>query len=452
MPPVAPPTRSSEKDFHYHVYDYTGSRRFRLSQGQPTRQGQAFYSLLADLHGLVVYGQSVGVPNVKLSLAGVELKATDGNVLNPRTLVLSLGNRDNKKDAPAALITGGIHAREWIAHEVAYLIAEYLILGYGRKPSPYQARIRDLVDSRQIHIAPMLNPAGNSYTVFSTDEKARDWRKNRRALPADEAGWRHLLMHTPPGATAPVPNRPFKNIHYDDALDQLQYSVPVYVPGKESSPDTAEEATGGLDYGQHGVDLDRNFPTAAWGWETTYVDSGSYTGQRLPAGDTYFGPSPLSEGESANLAEHAANLPARLVAIDFHSYGRAILLPGEYVDAGKVDADDRWLGEVLQFLTSSPYGPVYRLGTPPELVNYSATGAIDSYLSWFRIARAYTIELDGTGFSLPETEIQKVFETNIRGVLAAIAAGQQDEQGITSAWQEFYRWRVFGRGNQLPKG
>lgn len=448
MPPAAPPTRKGTGDYHFHVFDYVGSRRFTLSPGQPAQAKQRFYSLLEDLRGLRDYGEFTGVPNISLSLPGGVLGAGEDNAASPRTLVLSFGNRAGKRDAPAMLITGGIHAREWIGAEMAYLIAEYLILNYSQKPSKDQATIRDLVDSRQIHIAPMLNPAGNNYTVFTPGQAARNWRKNRRQLPADKDGWLKLLTYTPPGAQAAVPNRPFKGFRYNDVLDTLSYTVPVYLSPGEIGPGEVE---GDLAFGVHGVDPDRNFPTPAWGHETKWATKDDYLGQRLPAADVYFGPRALSEGEAANIAAHAAGLPSRLVAIDYHSYGRIILFPGETADSGRLDSGDRWLGEVLRLLTHGPYGADYGLGTPAELVSYSATGAIDTYLAGAKIARSYTIELDNTSsFSLPETEIRNVFETNIRGVLAALSAGREDEEAMTAALQQFTRWRVYGRGNRLP--
>jgi hypothetical protein len=445
MPVQAPPARSGSGDFHFHVYDYGDSAPFKLSPGQPARQKQRFYSLSQDLGALSAYGQSVGVPNIRLHSGGKPLAYSDTSRAKLSTMVLSFG----KSDAPAVLITGGIHAREWIAHEVTYLIAEYLIRGYGQPPSDSQARIRALVNSRQIHIAPMLNPVGNSYTVF-TPGAARNWRKNRVPLPASKDAWLKLITHQQPRTQASVANTPFSNVRYDSVLEMLDYTVPVYRRPGELAPGEVE---GDLADGQYGVDLDRNFPTTTWGHETRRASQDEYMNQRLPASDVYFGPRALSEAEAATVAEYAAKLPAaRLVAIDYHSYGRFILFPGETTDAGWLDPADRWLGTVMQLLTDSPYGPPYELGTPSERVGYSATGTIDSYLVQALHARAYTIELDGPDFSIPDTEIQKVFETSIRGVLAAIAAGHQDETAMTAALQEFSRWRVYGRGNRLPAG
>ena len=96
----------------------------------------------------------------------------------------------------------------------------------------------------------------------------------------------------------------------------------------------------------------------------------------------------------------------------------------------------------------------YQLGTPVALVNYDATGSVSDYATEQHQARSFTIELDPApgaglaGFQLHENQIQNVFERNIRGALAAIAAP------ATAMMAAFYGvnfgWNVFGQGNQVP--
>jgi len=452
MPPK-PPVRKAPEHYHYHVWDYAGSAPFTASTGQAAPQGQRLYSLYEDLRGLRDYGRSSGVPNIALSHVGPELLPPEvgkhGGNARPYVTVLSMGSQDPA--APRVLITGGIHAREWIAAEVAYLIAEYLILNYRAQPSPgKQETIARLVSSRQVHIAPMLNPLGNLYSAFSPQPNARQWRKNRRPLPVTPAEWELRLTHEAPGAQGRQANPPFTNVKLNRQKGETQYTVPVYpAPGQPTPVNPGQTVTTELAIKQVGVDLDRNFPTDFWGYEALGKD-GTYKRQLDPTSDTYFGPKALSEAESASIQAYAASLPPKPVTIDFHSYGRIILFPGEYDDAGQVDVDYHRTGRVLQDLTATPDGKLYALGGPLERVGYSATGTIDAYLAKSRTARAFSIEFDGTSFSLPETEIQMVFETNIRGVLAAIAAGHQDQWQVSAARDEFEQWKVSGCGNQLP--
>ena len=176
MPP-APPVRPGVVPYRFHTYDFNGSVAFTPSAAQPAVGNLRFYSLLADLNALAAIGLARNVPNIAISNVG---GVTSGG---SRTRMLSFGNLANAADALAVVITGGIHAREWIAAEMAYLVAEYLIVNYPVGGQPANARVahlQNLVDTRNIHIIPMLNPDGNIHTVFGGD---RLWRKNRLTLP-----------------------------------------------------------------------------------------------------------------------------------------------------------------------------------------------------------------------------------------------------------------------------
>jgi len=71
---------------------------------------------------------------------------------------------------PAILFVGGHHAREWIAVDVPFLLAQKLLDDY-----PTDSRVRNYVDSGEIWVLPLLNPDGHQYSV--TDNRL--WRKNR---------------------------------------------------------------------------------------------------------------------------------------------------------------------------------------------------------------------------------------------------------------------------------
>jgi carboxypeptidase T len=74
---------------------------------------------------------------------------------------------------PAAIYLGGHHAREHVSVEVPLKWAQYLISEYRKGNS----RIINLVDSRDIHIIPAVNPDGLEYDASGTKYKL--WRKNR---------------------------------------------------------------------------------------------------------------------------------------------------------------------------------------------------------------------------------------------------------------------------------
>ena len=69
------------------------------------------------------------------------------------------------------IFIGCHHAREWIAVEISYLLAQYLVENYST-----DAQVRDLVDQSEIWIVPLLNPDGLQYSIHFY----RYWRKNRR--------------------------------------------------------------------------------------------------------------------------------------------------------------------------------------------------------------------------------------------------------------------------------
>ena len=74
-------------------------------------------------------------------------------------------------DAPAYVINGGQHAREWISVATTTCIADRLVRGYGTHPE-----ITTLLDEMQVYVVPVVNPDGYEYS-WTHD---RYWRKNRR--------------------------------------------------------------------------------------------------------------------------------------------------------------------------------------------------------------------------------------------------------------------------------
>ncbi|RCV63101.1 Murein tripeptide amidase MpaA [Methanophagales archaeon] len=78
---------------------------------------------------------------------------------------------NEEDDEPDILFMGGLHAREWISVEVPFYLAMYLLDLYGT-----DQKVKQLVDSREIWIVPLVNPDGLEYSRTYD----RNWRKNRR--------------------------------------------------------------------------------------------------------------------------------------------------------------------------------------------------------------------------------------------------------------------------------
>lgn len=453
---MPPPTRVNNADYHFHAYDYAGAAArgpWGLSDAQPDRHNWRFYSMVQDLQGLLATAGTNGVPNAALTDVGgpILLGRTDR-----RTKQLAFGT--NAAGAPTVVITGGIHAREWIAAEFVYLLAEYLIKNYKAAPpfvNGYQRQLSDIINSRRIRIIPMLNPHGSNFTVFSNN--GRMWRKNRRTLPRDWASWETAL--TAPGPLGPVANPPFRNVQRQPPPSQIAgYEVPDYNPNLGIPPNPAAYRARTLVNDAIGVDLNRNTDTTAWGYDA--APANQYSPNYAPASPTYFGPNRGSETETGNLQAalaQAAN-PHLAASIDYHCYSKFVLYSGEAAYNGALGADYQRLGGLLSQLIRARGAivPDYQLGTPIQLVRYNATGAVADRASQQYQSRAFTIELDPAntgqgeaGFDLPETDIRMVFEKNIRAALAALAA-PAGYRPTTQAQLQLLAWNVYGRGNRLP--
>ncbi len=83
------------------------------------------------------------------------------------------GNLQQADSLAAAVFMGGHHAREHLSIELPIYYIEYLLTEYG-KGNP---RVQRLVNSRDIHIIPMVNPDGAEYDISTGSYKS--WRKNR---------------------------------------------------------------------------------------------------------------------------------------------------------------------------------------------------------------------------------------------------------------------------------
>ncbi len=80
-------------------------------------------------------------------------------------------NVAQEEDEAAVLFVGGHHSREWISVDVPFLLAKHLLQNYQT-----DSAVKNMVDSGEIWIVPLLNPDGHQYSVISN----RLWRKNRR--------------------------------------------------------------------------------------------------------------------------------------------------------------------------------------------------------------------------------------------------------------------------------
>ena len=90
----------------------------------------------------------------------------------PMIRITQKQNRSSELFVPGILFVGSHHAREHLATEVPLLLAQYLVQNYESN-----SEIKNLIDSRDIYIVPILNVDGKLYDIKGKRYKL--WRKNR---------------------------------------------------------------------------------------------------------------------------------------------------------------------------------------------------------------------------------------------------------------------------------
>ena len=238
--------------------------------------------------------------------------------------MLSFGNLGNVPGRPTIVITGGIHAREWAATEMAYLIAEYLIANYAAPvaPNPRRQRIRDLVNYRNIHFIPMVNPDGNRRTVFGNGPNDRLWRKNR---PAPLAGPDLARPARARRGRYPAVRERAASTAAPGAVRRAQLRPARYPAGRAAGlpePCAAQRRDRRRPQPEHahdslGIRLRAEFrPVESGGNPVLRHPPGGRAGDERPFRWPWRTP---REARAGNIA----------VALDYHSYGQFILYPGE---------------------------------------------------------------------------------------------------------------------------
>ncbi len=98
-------------------------------------------------------------------------KTPEGRDLWVLRITANFNTADTK---PAAIFMGGHHAREHLSVEMPLMLAQYLVQQYRAG----NQKVISLINSRDIHIIPVVNPDGMEYDI--KDGKYKMWRKNRR--------------------------------------------------------------------------------------------------------------------------------------------------------------------------------------------------------------------------------------------------------------------------------
>ena len=140
-----------------------------------------FLSTFATAEAVASYHSAASLEQDMRQLADrqpeiVELREIGRSVENRPIWALRIGERRGSTRKVAFL--GCHHAREWVAVEVPYRLAEYLVSHAHQNP------VQQWLTQGEIWVAPMVNPDGHEYS--RTEDRL--WRKNRRPNPDGSFG------------------------------------------------------------------------------------------------------------------------------------------------------------------------------------------------------------------------------------------------------------------------
>ena len=151
--------------------------------------------------------------------------------------------------------------------------------------------------------------------------------------------------------------------------------------------------------GSFGVDLNRNW---SFGW------GGNDGSSPNPSNDTYRGPSPFSEPETASLRDFMIAQGRIVGSIDIHSYSQLILSPMGYTtDLPPEAAIFDELNVLLEQAVEAPFGTDYVAG-PTATTIYIASGTASDWTYGALDGFGYGVECRDTGdfgFILPADQI-----------------------------------------------
>lgn len=163
---------------HLGVLSTWGRQPRRVVLDHPTGLSRRLDGVYADYH---TYAETQAVlaslaathPALcELQSMGTSYEGRDIPVL--RITNLAPARRADGK--PEVMIFGNLHARELMSVEIPLRFAQYLLENYATDPE-----VAALVDTRDIYIAPMLNPDGHVFVENDTSNPWWEWwRKNRR--------------------------------------------------------------------------------------------------------------------------------------------------------------------------------------------------------------------------------------------------------------------------------
>ncbi len=256
------------------------------------------------------------------------------------------------------LIMGDHHAREWMTPEICLYIANYLTDNYN--PAGTDS-LSNLIKTREIYIAPLVNPDGFVYDNGGTYGAGLMWRKNRRV-------------------NSPTVFGSDLNRGYDGSMDG---------------------------------DI-----LGAWGSTIN-----SYTSPDS-SNDVFYGVAPSGEPEQQAMMKLVKDHNI-VLSISYHTYGELVLWPLGYVDSLIKRAPDstqlQYFGRQMASRIKRYRSP---LGYTPQQGSalYETTGDSDGWMYGYgltqlgRVIFPYCVEAD-TAFYIPPSHIDSVCPQTLKGFM-----------------------------------
>lgn len=141
------------------------AERARLALVGPVTHGASFFDDFRDLAAINAHLDALAAAH-----PGITEIVSVGTSLEGRP-IRGIAIRAGAADGPSLLLTGTMHAREWLSTMTVTCLADTLISEHGADPA-----ITTALDAVGIIVVPVLNPDGYVYSW----EAERYWRKNRR--------------------------------------------------------------------------------------------------------------------------------------------------------------------------------------------------------------------------------------------------------------------------------
>jgi murein tripeptide amidase MpaA len=238
-------------------------------------------------------------------------------------------------DKPALWIDGNIHAAELTASTACLYFLHRLATG---DDDPH---IRQLLDTRTIHVCPRLNPDGAELALA---DRPRHIRSSTRPYPYDEPHVEGLTVQDVDGdgrvlyMRVPDPHGTYKKCEADPRLmvprEPGEFGGTYYRLMPEGTLTHWDGLQIRVNKDREGLDLNRNFPAF---WRQEFEQAGA-------------GPYPTSEPEVRAMVDFISRHPNIGAAVSFHTHSGVILRPMGTQSDAEMTPEDLWIYKRLSAL------------------------------------------------------------------------------------------------------